>query len=506
MRRQHSFLAVFCCIVSSAAFVASPARACGKRTTKYTPESSGSTGLLMVAAAPKQQADSVPLPLAKGLLFAFDDLIGKVYSILKAQEQISGRKFAPIESRFVQMAKKYDVSKSGALTLDEFRELVGDGIVWRSMLLPQSTAFGELPSAPTRKDIEAIFLQFDSDRSGCLDTRELTKALVALGLQVEDSEGGRPKTNPTLKGTESAYWAPPPAAASSQKTAGRGEVAAATTLPISLKPWGAPLEALFEDDFGAVKTMALFNAIKLADGAFGQFQSIVAGTWTGMPPNIKGFIPRLLKITAALRLLEEHYTTRASWEEDGDSQFLKEAYTDAKKEVEVLMLRLATLMFLLVQREGKVSRLTNALLPSPTACNNGLTDGLTEVGAPPLWTVPQVPLKGGELAHLQSVLAPLGVTIPPGCDYARLAKLLDEDGLSQRMWQGSLLDELDVGAKDFAAYFRLRKASKSDLSAFESSCYGQAVDKSMAAVLKNKKDKDKSLALAELQALQALPC
>lgn len=470
MRRQHSLLAVFCCIVSSAAFVASPARACGKRTTKYTPESSGSTGLLMVAAAPKQQADSVPLPLAKGLLFAFDDLIGKVYSILKAQEQISGRKFAPIESRFVQMAKKYDVSKSGALTLDEFRELVGDGIVWRSMLLPQSTAFGELPSAPTRKDIEAIFLQFDSDRSGCLDTRELTKALVALGLQVEDSEGGRPKTNPTLKGTEGAYWAPPPAAASSQKTAGRGEVAAATILPISLKPWGAPLEALFEDDFGAVKTMALFNAIKLADGAFGQFQSIVAGTWTGMPPNIKGFIPRLLKITAALRLLEEHYTTRASWEEDGDSQFLKEAYTDAKKEVEVLMLRLATLMFLLVQREGKV------------------------------------PLKGGELAHLQSVLAPLGVTIPPGCDYARLAKLLDEDGLSQRMWQGSLLDELDVGAKDFAAYFRLRKASKSDLSAFESSCYGQAVDKSMAAVLKNKKDKDKSLVLAELQALQALPC
>ena len=241
-------------------------------------------------------------------------------------------------------------------------------------------------------------------------------------------------------------------------------------MPVSLKPWGAPLEALFQDDFGAVKTMVLFNAIKLADGAYGQFESIVAGTWTGMPPNIKGFIPRLLKITAALRLLKEHYTTCAAWEEDGDSTFLKEAYADATQEVGVLMLRLATLMYLLVQREGKV------------------------------------PVRGGEMDHLDSVLTPLGVQLQTGMDYAQLAKALDEDGFSQRMWQGNLLDELDVGAKDFAAYFRLRKASKSDLCAFENSCYGQAVDKQMAAVLKNKKDKDKSLVLAELQALQALPC
>ena len=54
---------------------------------------------------------------------------------------------------------------------------------------------------------------------------------------------------------------------------------------LGLKPWGAPLEALFRDDFGAVKTMAVFNAIKLADGAYGQFADIVAGTWQGMPPN-----------------------------------------------------------------------------------------------------------------------------------------------------------------------------------------------------------------------------
>jgi len=71
---------------------------------------------------------------------------------------------------------------------------------------------------------------------------------------------------------------------------------------------------------------------EIADGRFGQFQSIVAGTWAGMPPNIKGFIPRLLKITAALRLLKQHYTTCADWEEDGDSPFLKEAYSDAKQD------------------------------------------------------------------------------------------------------------------------------------------------------------------------------
>ncbi len=51
----------------------------------------------------------------------------------------------------------------------------------------------------------------------------------------------------------------------------------------------------------------------------GQFEQIVAGTWAGMPPNIKGFIPRLLKIAAALKLLEAHYAMRAEWEEDGDS-------------------------------------------------------------------------------------------------------------------------------------------------------------------------------------------
>merc|ERR1719254_389520 len=100
--------------------------------------------------------------------------------------------------------------------------------------------------------------------------------------------------------------------------------------------------------------MVLFNAIKLADGVFGQFQSIVAGTWTGMPPNMKAFIPRLLKITAALRLLRDHYTTCAAWEEDGDLPFLKEAYSDMKKVVDVLMLRLSTLMYLMVKREGQV--------------------------------------------------------------------------------------------------------------------------------------------------------
>ena len=65
---------------------------------------------------------------------------------------------------------------------------------------------------------------------------------------------------------------------------------------------------------------------------------------------------------------------------------------------------------------------------------------------------------------------------------------------------------LDEGAKDFAAYFRLRKSSKCNLAAFEQSCYGQAVEKQMKAVLKSdgKSSKD-DLVLAELQALQALP-
>jgi len=48
---------------------------------------------------------------------------------------------------------------------------------------------------------------------------------------------------------------------------------------------------------------------------------------------------------------------------------------DAEQEVNVLMQRLSTLMYLLVKREG------------------------------------QVPLRGGEREHLESVLAPLGVEI-----------------------------------------------------------------------------------------------
>ena len=421
----------------------------------------GVTRSSSIVMAIKQQADSVPLPLAKGLEQALDDLIGKLYSILKAQEQISGRKFPPIESRFVQIIRRYDVKKTGALKLEEFAELVSDGLVWRSLLLPQSAASGTLPSVPTGQDIEKTFRTFDVDNSGSLDTRELTQALVALGLQVQQlEEDGRPTEGMvTIKGSDSACWAPQ-----------AGGPARDGSMPVSLKPWGAPLEALFQDDFGAVKTMALFNAIKLADSAYGQFREIVAGTWTGMPPNIKGFIPRLLKITAALRLLEQHYTTCAAWNEDGDSPFLKEAYAGAKEEVGVLKFRLSQLMFLLVQREGKV------------------------------------PLSGKEAIHLESVLTPLGVELTAGLDYASLASKLDEDGLSQRMWQGSLLDELDEGAKDFAAYFRLRKSSKSDLTAFEQSCYGQAVEKQLKAVLKNDKPGKEDLVLAELQALQALPC
>ena len=95
----------------------------------------------------------------------------------------------------------------------------------------------------------------------------------------------------------------------------------------------------------------------------------------------------------------------------------------------------------------------------------------------------------------------------PRHDLKRSEKTSGASVSSARRWQGNLLDELDAGAKDFAAYFRLRKSSKTDLTAFEQSCYGQAVEKQMEAVLKNegKKGKD-DLVLAELQALQALPC
>jgi hypothetical protein len=320
----------------------------------------------------KQQADSVPLPLAKGMAYALSDLLGKLYYVLKQQEQISREKFG-------------DPKASPAV----------EGIV-------------------------------------------------------------------TLKVSQQANWSPKP------KVAGEDP-------RVSLKPWGAPLEALFRDDFGAVKTMALFNAIKLADGGYGQFAEIVAGTWQGMPPNIKGFIPRLLKISAALRLLEMHYATLADWDEGGASAFESDAYTSANESVKVLKQRLAQLMFLLVQREG------------------------------------QVPIKGSEKGYLVKVCSELSVDLTEEMTYADLANSLDK--LASK---GSLSDleyklvrlVLDAGAKDFAAYFTLRRINKRDLSAFEKSCYGQAVDKQMAAMMKNTGKTGKSkddLVLAELQALQDLP-
>jgi len=242
---------------------------------------------------------------------------------------------------------------------------------------------------------------------------------------------------------------------------------------VSLKPWGAPLEALFRDGFGSVKTMTLFNAIKLADGAYGQFEEIVAGTWQGLPPNIKGFIPRLLKITAAVRLLEVHYATLADWDEDGATVFRKDAYASADAAVSVLKQRLAQLMFLLVQREG------------------------------------QVPIRGSERGYLGTVCSALGVDLTQVMTYADLADALDKlasAGTLSELEYNLVRLVLDTGAKDFAAYFTLRRSSKRDLSAFEKSCYGQAVEKQLAAVLKNTgKTGKEDLVLAELQALQDLP-
>jgi len=387
-------------------------------------------GVLTAMAAgdgqgPRTQEDSVPLPLSKGMQLAVGDLLGKLLDILEDQERISRKRFS------VQMQ------------------------------------------------------QADPD-------------IVTL------------KRN-------AANWSPLREQASL----------------VSFRPWGAPLAALFQDDFGAVKTMALFSAIKLADGAYGQFRDIVAGTWQGMPPNIKGFIPRLLKIVAALRLLEDHYTARSqtemstaeilgmfdeldanedssvSWDEWQQyylrrssmsalkikvlesvfrelgrvsvgsiskeefsshvkyAAFLREEYAAAKKKVEVLMLRLAQLVFLLVKREG------------------------------------MVPLRGKDAAFLEEVLPPLGVDGPfEGVNYAQLADRLDR-GARGLAWA----DELDEGAKDFAAYFILRNSNKRDLQAFESSCYGKNVKQAMKTVLRSTSRKGKEeLVLAELQALQALPC
>lgn len=372
----------------------------------------------------KSQADSVPLPLSKGMQLALGDLLGALLDTLKEQESISSRKFE-------------------------------DG-----------------------------------------DSKEADKVV-------------------TLKGVE-ACWGPK----------GRDE-----STPVTLKHWGAPLEALFKDDFGAVKTMALFNAIKLADGAYGQFSAIVDGTWEGMPPNIKGFIPRLLRIVGALKLLEQHYTTLADrsqltkeevmtmfteldtngdgvisveeWQQyiqqggmsasrqealeriftelDKDrsgtlsadefenqteySDFLRDAYAVAKAKVGILNLRLAGLMFLLVKREGAV------------------------------------PLKGKERAYLEATLPDLGVDVTESMNYKELANALDNTARGT-----SWAETLDGGAKDFAAYFTLRNSNKKDLKAFEESCYGQAVTKQLDAVLKNKGKPGKdALVLAELQALSALP-
>ena len=147
-----------------------------KRVLPHTKMATGGQGI-------KEQADSVPLPLAAGMEQALSDLLGKLLDVLEEQERISGKKF----------------SRADVGTPDQVVTLKGNGACW-------------------------------SPKTGC------------------DS---------SLSGEA------------------------------SLKPWGAPLAALFQDDFGAVKTMALFSAIKLADGAYGQFRDIVAGTWEGMPPNIK---------------------------------------------------------------------------------------------------------------------------------------------------------------------------------------------------------------------------
>lgn len=432
-----------------------------QQPAKLWPANTGSmrgtrTPMMMGKGGVKQGADSVPLALVKGLELAFNDVIGELYQILKAQERISNKKFEDIDPFFVELMKKYDTDKSGALQLEEFTALVAE----KSQSQGQAQVAEQLD-----EDVEETFRTF-ADSSGSLDTRSIPKALADLGLDVDRIMLLNDLGIKTLKGSDAAYWTP----LSGKERPDH----------ISLKPWGAPLEALFQDGFGAVKTMALFSAIKLADGAFGQFESIVAGTWDGMPPNIKGFIPRLLKIVAALKLLEQHYEAMAAWEEEDDNHqdFLKDVYTDAQKEVGVLRFRLAQLIFLLVRREG---------------C---------------------VPLKGKEKDYLEGVLPPMGVEMTPDMTYAKLAKQMDECQLEDtRKYEiqigtsecmSTIADQLDEGAKDFTAYFRLRNANKRDLTAFEQSCYGQAVERQMASTLKNPKGKNE-LVLAELQALQALP-
>ena len=172
-----------------------------------------------------------------------------------------------------------------------------------------------------------------------------------------------------------------------------------------------------------------------------------------------------------MRLLETHYATLADW--DGTRIFESEAYDDANEAVKVLKQRLAQLMFLLVQREG------------------------------------QVPIRGSERGYLVKVCSDLGVDLTEEMTYADLANSLDKlaskGSLSELEYQLVRL-VLDAGAKDFAAYFTLRRCSKRDLSAFEKSCYGQAVEKQLKSVINNKDKKGKDdLVLAELQALQDLP-
>ena len=88
----------------------------------------------------------------------------------------------------VMVLQKYDVDRSGKLTLPEFRVLAKE---LRAFQAAQEAAAAAPPTPPPAaapppagsESVGGVFRRFDADGSGAIDQAELMQALNALGLQ-----------------------------------------------------------------------------------------------------------------------------------------------------------------------------------------------------------------------------------------------------------------------------------------------------------------------------------
>ena len=79
-----------------------------------------------------------------------------------------------------KVVKGYDADGSGALSLDEFRKTVEE--------LREYQASQPTPEKPPPDGVELIFMKFDTNKSGAIETKELTKMLKEVGIQVENEQ------------------------------------------------------------------------------------------------------------------------------------------------------------------------------------------------------------------------------------------------------------------------------------------------------------------------------